>query len=274
MTMYIKTYLTIIIFSCACSASAQRGVDTTELLKEFTKVMSFTSQPYLHYKAITKMNAVPILEATDTLTLFGEFYKDNINFYSNNVKEEIYLHDSMMVEINNDRKTIWLRKADMIGREKMNLLPTNLTGMLERFKNHYIVSKSKVGEDICRLKFAERKPVYSSSATQTLISIDYSEKTFLPKLIEVTISMKQPVNEEILAAVEQESFDKSKLIQRIDGIDYVMRKQIMSISFIEMDNEKEKILKMPVYMSAIQLTESGEYIAKGLYEDYEITKTF
>jgi len=254
---------------------AQEPTDTAALIREFSKVMSFTSQPYLYYTTTTKMSAEPIIESMDTLHVKGEFYKHNTEIYSNNTREEMYLQDSLMIEINNDRKTIWIRKVDVATKDNLNLLPMNTKEMLDNFKKNYIISKSKISQEVSRLNFEGRKPEYSTSPTTTFIKVEYSEKTYLPKFIEIIIELKQPADEEMIEAIKAEGLDESKLVKTIDGIKQVFRKQLVRIDFTSIDNDKEKTAKIPSYKTRVEFdTKLMEFTGKGPYRDYEITTTF
>jgi hypothetical protein len=270
----MKYLLIAAMLSCnfVCAQSAE---DTSALIREFSKVMSFTAQPYLYYSTTTKMSAEPVIESMDTLHVTGEFYKNNTEIYSSNKREEMYLQDSFMVEINNDRKTIWIRKVDVSTKENLNLLPLNTKEMLENFTKNYIIHKEKTAGGISRLNFEGRKPEYSTSATTTFISIEYSEKTWLPSLIEIVIEFKQPADEEMIEAIRAEGLDETKLVKTIAGVKQVWRKQVVRIDFTTIDHDKEKTAKIPSYKNKVDLDPNTmEFTGKGQYRDYEITKTF
>lgn len=259
----------------ASKLSAQSSADTTALFKEFTKVMSFTSQPYLFYTTTTRMSAQPVLAVTDTATMQGEFYKNSTEIYSSTGREELYLQDSLMVEVNNERKTIWVRKVDIGTKNNLNVVPVNTKDMLARFKKNYKISKVKVSDEVSRIYFEQNKSPYSSTATNTVVSIEYSEKTMLPQLIEISVELKQPVNDEILEMLRTEGYDEAKLVKIIDGQKQLERMQKVSIVFNEIKNDKEKLEQMPLYKSGLRVDASTSDISgKGRYENYEITKTF
>lgn len=268
-------YLVVAMLFASGTIYAQTSTDTAGLIKEFNKVMSFTAQPYLYYTTITKMSAEPVIEALDTLNMKGEFFKNNMEIYSNNGREEMYLQDSLMIEINNERKTIWVQKVDMATKANLNLLPVNTKEITEQFKKNYSISKSQVSEDVSRLYFEEKKSPYSTSATTTLIVVEYSEKNWLPRSIEITINLKQPVDDEIIEAIRAEGLDEAKLVKTVNGEKQVIRKQKVSIVFTAIENDKEKLAKMPSYKSGFEFDAlTMDFIGKGKYRDYEVTKTF
>lgn len=268
-------YLVALFLLMSVSAQSQKGADTAALLKEFNKVMAFTSQPYLYYATITRMMADPIIESQDTLTMKGEFYKSNTEIYSNDGRSEMYLQDSLMIEVNNDRKAIWVRKVDVATKANLNLLPVSSKEIIEQFKKSYNISKLSVSEDVSRLNFVEKKPQFSTSATTTFIAVEYSEKTWLPKSIEITIELKQPASEEAIEAIKAEGLDEAALIKTINGEKQLVRSQKVSIVFTTIDNDKEKLAKMPSYQSNLGYdAATADFKGKGKYRDYEVTKTF
>ncbi len=257
------------------TAFCQQAEDTLALITEFKKVMSFTTQQYMHYETITKLSAEPVIESIDTMSIKGEFFKNGTEIYSNNQKEELYMQDSFMVDINNDRKTIWISKVDVSSKEKMNILPLHEKALSDMFKKNFHISKSKINADIYRISFKERIAEYSTSSTSTSITLEYSVQSFLPNFIEIEINLKQPVDEAMIVSLKEEGYDELKLIKEFDGKKYLIRKQVMKILFKEINNEKEHVVKMPSYKDCFEFDlETQEYKAKGFYSGYEITKTF
>lgn len=270
----LRCMVITLVFSCG-QVVAQTSTDTTALFNEFMKVMSFTTRPYLYYSTSTRMSSEPVLEPTDTVTMIGEFYKNSTDIYSNTGREEMYLQDSLMIEINNERKSIWVRKVDVSTKDNLNLLPANTKDLLDRVKKSFQVRKEQISQETSRLYFTENKPAYSTAATTTLITLDYSEKTFLPQLIEISIELKQPISEEEAQAIHSEGYDETKLIKVVDGKKEIVRKQKVSIAFTEINSDKQILERMPIYKSSFRLDAiTAEFTGMGKYKDYEVTKTF
>jgi len=59
--MRSKKYLFVLLIALGQKAYSQRSSDTAALVKEFTKVMAFTVQPYLYYTTVTKMDTRPLM---------------------------------------------------------------------------------------------------------------------------------------------------------------------------------------------------------------------
>jgi hypothetical protein len=264
----------LLLFSPVLSY-CQQTTDTAALIMEYNKVMSFTAQPYIHYTTLTQLGASPVLQSQDTASMYGEFFKNNTEIYSNNVREEMYLQDSLMVSINNDRKTIWLNKVDVDTKQRMNVITAFGKEVQEIMKRNYIISKQVTSDNTGRIVFETRKPKSSIAINNTRITVAYDNKTFLPQDINIEISMKEPVDEEMLATLKEEEVDEKKLVQEIDGVKYLIRKQSMHIQFINIKNEKEVVVQMPSYTSCLDYNAiTQEYAGKGKYKDYEVTKLF
>ncbi len=273
MTKRIFTVTIVLFFySTICG---QQTADTASLLKEFTRVMAFTSVPYLYYTTTTTINSEPVLTSVDTLSINGEFYKNDTEIYSGSPREEVYLQDSLLVEVNNERKSISLRRVDVLTKVNLNVLPVATDEMLARFMKQYVISKSVLRPGIGRLYFEERKPSYSTAVTTTSITIEYSEKDYLPKLIEIVVLLKQPADESVMEALKAEEIDGSKLVKQIDGAAMLIRKQKVSIVFNHIQQDKGKFMQMPSYRSVVDYDEgSQEFAGKGRYKEYEVTKMF
>lgn len=273
--MRFKKYVLIMLMSIGQKAYCQQASDTAALVKEFTKIMAFTVQPYLYYTTVTKMDARPLLNDKDTISANGVFYKNNGTMYCNTTKDEMYVDDSLVVQINNVNKTIWISKVDAYSREKMSALPVATKKMLEIVQKNYTISKSKTEDGFSRIRFETRKSPYSNSTTSAAVVLEYSELTQLPKSIIIEMSMKQPANDEMITAIKNEGVDEHKLLQNIGGVNYIVTMQRINVHFSNIENTKDKVSQIPSFMEKVTMDGStGEYTGKGIYRDYEITKTF
>lgn len=273
--MRTKKYLLVLLIAIGQKVYSQHSSDTAALVKEFTKVMAFTTQPYLYYTTVTKMDAIPLLNDKDTISANGVFYKNNNTMYCNTTKDEMYVDDSLMVQINNDNKTIWISKVDASNKGKLNMLPEATAKMLDMMQRNYTISKSKNEDGFSKISFETKKPPYSNSVTSAAVVLEYWEQTQWPKSITMEMSMKQPANEEMITAIKNEGVDENKLLQKIDGVNYLVTMQRIQIQFANIENRKEKVLQIPSCKEKITYNETtGEYTGKGIYGEYVITKTF
>jgi hypothetical protein len=253
----------------------QQEADTAALILEYNKVMSFTAQPYMHYTTVTKLGASPVLQSQDTASLMGEFFKNGTDIYSNNVKEEVYLQDSLMVSISNDRKTIWLNRVDVSTKDRMNVINPFGKEVQEIMRRNYTISKFSPDDRTSQLVFETRKPGGNAATRHTRITVEYDNKLLLPRKIDIEISIKEPVNEEDIAALKEEEVDEKQLLQEINGSQYLVRKQSMHIQFTSINNDKETVIQMPWYKSCLDYNEvTQEFTGKGKYKDYEVTRLF
>jgi hypothetical protein len=271
----IKSIFSFLLLLFPALAYCQQATDTAALILEYNKVMSFTAQPYIHYTTLTKLSANPVLLSQDTASLMGEFFKNNTDIYSNNVKEEMYMQDSMMVSISNDRKTIWLNKVDVDTKDRMNVISPFGKDVQEIMKRNYAISKSSPDDNTGRIVFETRRPQTSVAVSNTRITIEYDSKSYLPRNINIDISMKEAIDEETIAALKEEEVDEKKLVKEINGVKYLVRSQSIYILFTAIKNDKENVMQMPSYNTCLDYNAvTQEFTGKGKYKDYEITKLF
>lgn len=261
----------IMIIYIGLSAGA-RSQDKATLVREFNKVMSFSVQPFLHYTTITKMDASPILQETDTLSVKGEFFKNGNNIYYRSSQEEMFVEDSFFIRIDNEKKTILISKVDVDTKDKMNLLPLSTRKMQKLFEKEYAVSKIAVDEKSSRLNFHASSENLSGITTD--IGLQYSDKKKTPELMQLIVRMKQPATDEMVQQVKSNSQER-QLIQVIDGQPYLVRRQSVTIRFEDIDYSKEKAMQIPSWQNRIGFNPAdGVFTGKNKYSDYEITKTF
>lgn len=269
----LRTFLRRMIVTIIAVAifTGVQSQDKASLIKEFNEVMSFSVQPYVHYITHTTMEASPVLQPADTLSDTGEFYKNGNDIYYRSSNEEMFLEDSFFIRINNEKKAIWISKVDVTSKDKMNLLPLSHGKIQKLFEKEYAVSKIAVNKESSRLNF---NPSQSFSAITTNIGLQYSNKNKTPELLQLTVSMKQPASDETVKQVKSSGKEK-QLIQVIDGLPYLVRRQSVTIRFEDVDYSKEKAMQIPSWKSRIGLNQAdGVFTGKDKYSDYEITKTF
>lgn len=250
----------------------QSSTDTAALVKEFNKVMSFAVQPYLYYKTVMKMESAPVLQSEDTVSNIGTFYKNQNELYYNNGQEEMFLEDSLLVQINNERKTIWISKVDVSSKEKMDVLPLSNKHLQELFRKKYSITKRVTEDGNCNLTFEARQNTHESADINSRISLEYNQQTLLPKTMGLEIQIQQAVDDEILSALKNEGRDVNAVLQTINGVKYVVRKQLVSVQFENIDTSKEKAQQIPSWRDRLDFT--TDFAGKGIYKDYELTKTF
>jgi hypothetical protein len=265
--------LLLLLALATINANAQ---DTTAMLRDFNKVMSFSVQPYLHYTSVTKMEASPVMQPQDTVTMLGEFYKNQTNLYLNNQREEMFLEDSFFIQINHDRKSIWISKMDVDTKDKMNIMPLNDKNLREMFRKNFVISKTTVNEKTERLNFETKQYFDSVSVVIVNIGLQYSGKNFMPQLMDMQVKMKQHIPDQQIQMLKGQGTDTRQAIQKIDGINYLIRNQRVTVIFKNIDNTKEKAMQMPSWKDKLNYNAAdNEFTAKGtMYSDYEITKTF
>ena len=271
---YLKKYQVWLFFMCLYfNVNAQ---DTTAIVKDFNKVLAFAVQPYLYYKSTTKMEATPLLQTEDTVTIKGEYYKNETNIYSTNSIEDIYLEDSFYVEINHNRKTIIIRKVDVATKVKMNQLPLDDKTMQDLFRKNYTVSRNEINKNTGKINFETVQKPDSLSTITMLIGLEYDTKMYLPVKLIMSVVAKQQIEEENVQELQNQGTVTKDLIQKEGDIVFMKRIQKMTMSFESIDNSKQKVAQMPSWKTELFYDiKTNDFTVKNLkYTDYEITRSF
>lgn len=275
MSMKFKKWLLYFLIVINISSFSQTTEDTAGLATEFGKLMSFANQPCLYYTTLTRINSTPVLEAQDTASYHGVFYKNHSDMYYNNGREELYLEDSLMIQINHDRKSIWISKVDIASKDRMNGMPVNNSQVQELFRKKYTITKSRLSSNTSRFDLIARQNRTTSTAVTTTIGLEYETKNHSPLLMEIMMQMQQPVTDETYTLLINENPEHRKLLQISGGINYLVRAQNIIVTFVDFNNTKEAAGKMPSWKQILDYNDAvKEFTAKALYTDYEVTKTF
>lgn len=271
----LQIFITLMLLAAGKTGYCQAVTDTAALINEFNKVMSFTVQPYLYYTTVTKLGANPVMNQEDTMNLMGVFYKNQTDLYYSNGQEETYLQDSLYIQINSERKTIWISKVDMDSKDKLNVLPLSNADLQEVFHRNFSVVKTTAANNISRLSFETKQKTSGQSIMSTVIGIEYTSNDHVPKRMDMETSMQEPAAPELQAALKEENINIAPLMQMIDGIQYLVRKQHVIIEFDNIDNTKAKAMQLPSWKEKLDFNKvTAEYTGKGIYSDYEVTRTF
>ena len=270
-----KHYLLLMFLAVCQTGLCQEKTDTAAMVKEFKKVMEFGAQPYLYYSTVSTMESEPVIDAQDTATMNGVFYKNGTDFYYKSGPEEVYLQDSLMIQVNQERKTIWVSRVDMASKEKLNAMQTGNRQLNELMRKNFTIQKASMGNHIAKLSFEAKQMAGRSAVISTRAGLLFTEKEHLPQQLEIEMRMRQPANDEMIAQIKDQGVDDKKLIQLINGQQYLVRMQKMTVAFENISTAKEKVLRMPVWKDILDFNvEEQNYTGKAAYAEYEITKTF
>jgi hypothetical protein len=278
--MSFKKYIIIIILAASYlhtyAQSAPKKADTTAMINNFNKVMGFATQPYLYYSSITKMQATPILQAEDTMSLRGEYYKNETNLYSSSAKEDMYIEDSFYIEINHSRKSIWVSKVNVETKKKMNQMPLDRKDIQDLFRKSYTISQTEVNNNTSKLNFETVQNIDSISKIVMQIQLQYDNKKYLPQALIMDVYAKQQVAEENVQQLKDQGTDTKQLIQTEGEYIYMVRTQKMTMTFEKIDNSKEKAMQIPSWKTKLDYNAAtNEFTIKDAkYSEYEITKTY
>jgi hypothetical protein len=268
----MRTISILIAMFISANCYCQKEGDAA-LVKEFTKVMSFSSQQYISYAMLTKVAAAPVMQPEDTITTNGMFYKNGNSMYSGNELEETYFQDSFFIQVNHARKTIWVNKASPKEFEKLAEMPLSNTTLEKLTGENFTASKTVNGQG-SKIVFQNTKEESSTTIT-TNISLAYSNTTSMPSVLDMQIMMQQPWSEEMAAELKAGGIDDTGLIQDKDGKKFWLRNQSVQVSFENINTTKEAVMKMPLWTDKFAYSAAEKkFTTKGGYSDYEITQLF
>jgi len=269
----------ILLFTMLLPAIAfcQQAADTAAIIKTYSKVMAFTNEPYLHYTSLTKLAASPILQSEDTLSSQGDYYKKNTEMYMYSTTDEMYVQDSLMVQISHIRKTIWVSKIAATGKEQPITAPsgTGVKDIQQLLQKKYIINQKDINKNTSSISFESHLKDDTSSKPYNAIVLYYDPVNNLPKSMLIVATMQQPATEEAILSLKDQEIDSSKLLKDINGLKYLVRTQQMEVVFSTIETGKDKVIAMPTYAACIAYNKaSSEYEAIGKYKNYEVTKLF
>jgi hypothetical protein len=248
--------------------------DTTEMIKTFSKVMSFVTEPYVYFKNTSIMGSTPIVQAIDTSTLVGEFYKFENDLYYTNGQETFYLQDSFYLTVNHEAKTVLLSKVNISTKANMNVLPLSSKDMRKLFQQKFIIEKQNLSKGNEQLKFTTKERAGNTVNTEMQVLLQYDNATKLPTSINTEVRLKQYLLEVQVAAIQQD-IDTKKMLQK-EGDDYFLgRTQTVKVSFQNINLTKEMAGKMPNWKEVLHFDNSQQtFKLNEKYKDYELTITF
>jgi len=268
------SFLILLLVFCQ-TAFSQQAADTAALIKEFKKVMAFGEQPYVFYTTATKLESEPVLEAQDTATMNGMFYKNETNLYYKCGPEETYLQDSLLIEVNQQRKTIWVSRVDMPSKEKLNTMPFSNKQLQGMMRKNYTIQKSITGNHMTKLSLETKQVAGGSAVISTRTALLFTEKDHIPQQVDIEMRMEQPANDEMIEQIKSQGVDERKLIQLINGQRYLIRMQKMSVVFESISNTKQKAMQIPLWQNILDFDAVKQsYTGKGVYAEYAVTKTY
>jgi hypothetical protein len=266
----------VIVMGTSVAQQKQKVADTTAILKDFTKLMAFSKEPYLYYDAVIKMKSVPILDPQDTMQVKAVYYKNDKAVFTSNTIEETYVEDSFEIEINNDRKTIWISKVSINSTEDFNQLPINDKEFRNLLRNKYSISQTEINQGTSKINFETNQQYDSISNLKVNLGINYDTKKFLPTVLEMDVASKQQISEENVDELKRQGTSIKELVKMEDGIIFMIRSQKMTMTFLQIDKNKVNSKEMPTWKSILDYNvQEDEFTIKNeKYSNYEITKTY
>ena len=270
----ITIFLFVVLVVITNVSRAQKHTDTTALIKELNKVMSFAAQPYLYFSCDMSMHATPSYSQADTNILHSTFFKLDNNLYYGNEQEEIYLQDSLVVRINHARKIIQVNKINMADRDNINIMPLKKTDVQKMLRENYSIAGANAAGDTAILVMqSQEKRTPQGIGTET-VQVTYDKKHYWPFTLEITTRLRQPASAQLLGLLAARGIEAQQVIEQKDGQQYINMTQTAAVRFADINTTKEKVLKKPVLTEELAQDDKGGFTGKGTCEGYEVIKTF
>lgn len=272
---YMNSQKIIIIFLLFFGGRSAKAQDTAALIKEFNKVMSFAVQPYVYFKTDTRMEADPVVQKEDTINMTGVFYKNGTEVYSRNGGDEMFLEDSLWIQIDHENKKIMISRVNLETKGNINLLPLDKKKMQDMLREGFTITKTIESNGIAGFTFENRQLQDSVLDVRTRINVQYSTKEYFPTLLSMDASFKKRTDPETLEQLKNEGINLRGIAVNEQGIDYLVRHQKFTIRFERPEFSKELSSRIPLWQERLNFNSlTGEFSGKGEFRDFEITKTF
>ncbi|MES2430942.1 MAG: hypothetical protein V4556_08395 [Bacteroidota bacterium] len=266
--------LLIVVLFNSFITKAQK--DTKALIEEFNKVITFTSSPIITYQSTTRLNSMPVIQLQDTMSSQEIFYKINNSIYTKSNSSEIYLQDSVYIQIDNLSKTVIINKIDTASYSSFNASPLANKDLQKAFANNYTFNKKIIDKqnDIVELTI-EPIPdtVLMDQSINLSFILQYNSETFLPQNMQTIAVVKQYVTEEMQQELAAKGINTIGLIQKEGEHDFYVHKQILKVVYNNISTTK--VNTIPLWQQHfVYDKDKEEFVGTGTYKDYIVTQTF
>lgn len=255
--------------------AGQKSADTTDLIAELGDVLAYSRRPDIRLLTETKLSASPILYPTDTAFLKGEFARFEGRIYSSNGNDELFVEDSIMVQVNKERKSIWLTKINpdlYSGDYQFNKIDKSV---LKGIRDGRLIRKSAIDNKRSKFTVEDKQDTIQAASVFNKLEVLYNNQTKLPEKILITVSMQENLDDNMREIISEECLDSTALIKSFNGKRVVVRQQTMEIKFSSVENYNPKNKNCPLRSAVVQYNAvKDQYMAIGVYRDYEVRKLF
>lgn len=252
--------------------SVQAQTDTAAIIKEFSKVMAFGTQPNVYYNTRINITGSPVMQSQDTMTASGIFFKSGENVYAMSGNEETFLQDGFFIQVNKDRKSIWISKSSE--KIKNELGPKMLTSQMDAlFRQKYNINKMVGGTE--NTIYFDSKSSERLDGFQSKVSLVYDAAKLLPKEIRIEMAVREEAGQELKDLLKAEGISMAGLLETENGKEFFVRKQKMTLAFDNVNVTAVDGQNMPSWKSIVEYDQiDASFKGKGIYSEYEITKLF
>lgn len=265
------TILAVILSGTAVKAQE----DTAALIKSFYKVMAFASKPFVSYTGHFSLESQPILEPEDSASGETSFYKNQTDVYYKSGKDEMYLQDSFLIQIDHDKKTVWMSKVDIPSKSKLNNPVLNNRQLQQFMRQRYSIEELQETPGNSGLRLKSKIVTGLSTVVSSTIDLNFLQSDYRPASLVFEMRLQQPWNEELAGQIQQAGYNENKLYQDIGGKKFIVRTQRLTTLFDSIDYSPGKASEIPRWTEVLAYdTDNDRYTPRGNCAGYELTKTF
>lgn len=241
--------------------------DSTEAVKAFFKVASFSWRPNIYYEASTTAKSNPILQASDTLSFTGEFYKSDSGVYVRNGKDEIFQQDGYVVKINNGSKSISVEKWEKF-QDHPGIIPFDSVTLSRMLKENYLITQERATSNTYKIRM-KKTNLQQSGEVNSEVLIVYDNITYLPIEIDLTITLRRKVNQDEIQNIKDKGFPIEDLVESVGDENFLIRNQEIKTVFRQISDSKDKVKTMPKWKDKL-FKVNNEFITKGTVKGYHV----
>lgn len=271
-----RVVVIMLLLAAISPARAQHVRDTINVIRDFNDVMAFAVQPYVYYRSTTSLMTGPMRNGRDSITrLHGKFYKCGDDIYYGTEAAELFVQDSLMIQIDHHRKAITIRRIDMATKKNIDLLPLKKTDLQKLLRGHYLVAETPVGGDTAVISIRSQPDIALTRWRSSEMRMEYKKDTHLPLIMEVMMRVPQQGSEQTGNLLRQQGFNVDKMKDSLNGMPFFVMNETAAVRFDEVATTREQAIQMPLWTEKLAYDRvTGQFRGTGACEGYVVTKTF
>jgi hypothetical protein len=266
----------VLMLGAVSPAEAQHVRDTISVIRDFNDVMAFTVQPYVYFSSTTSLITGPMRNGRDSVTrLHGKFYKCGEDMYYGTEAEELFVQDSLMIQIDHHRKAIMIRRIDMATKKNIDLLPLKKPDLQKLLRGHYLIGETPAGGDTAVISIRSQPGMVLMQGRSSEMRVEFIKDTHLPLIMEVIMGIRQDGSEQTRNLLKKQGFNVEKMKDSLNGARFFVMNETAAVRFDEVAMTREQAMQMPLWTERLAYDRTaGQFRGTGDCAGYAVTKTF